>query len=808
MNDASNRQPESASRSNFFAILSFWIAFSATPTLLCGLAPTLFPKILADFLSLEKALPLWAGMASLGITIFWPLHLNQVDADQNPSRRARFALILQAFVLVALVSIPSLTMASGLSIQTRPAILKTALYLSSLGFSLLILSRWAFWLFPSGEAGRAKRAFWIFTLMAGLNGALPLFYLLSSVFRPQEFPLSLRLLAPSYASQILLDGGALARALGSWFSLVFGMGLILALVKLGLRFAAKSGLVAVACFSLLAGDVSADEDPVTLVKVEALLGSRARPGHSYPLRLSIGREAPGTWSGTISVRLGKRVFKKSLTVHGGTLNSPQQVDLTVVFNERQRLSFELESESGQRLTLPFRQASVSFVERDDVLVGAWGPESFSAAQAFVDLESGSTQPALRLSPALHQSLALGGDAIELVFVGAAESTQSRRLSLLRYVAQGGCVVLFGGGRQLRDAFPVTFVSQGSFFVGRLGSGLVLSSNDLVLSQQALGDLGQLLGPRLSADGRGRYDPEGILESYLRAPQQPKARLGLRFAFASVLVAVVLILTLFGFPRSAEAAGPHWIFRMLSQQVLGGVAFVVLALVLILRWALLPSSLTTIETLRVEEGVVGSPWVDQSSLLKLRSAIEVPEQTLQFSLSTSLRALETEESAAIGEEDWESLGRGQWRLKMPLRARQNSLFLTKDLRSLGRGLSLRPKDGSLLLTNGLTVPIRNVLVAQGERSVWIDSVKAGDEVTLRFTEKAWYDWMESELQTSLEKNLYYYGLPQRESYLERGGVILCQPDDDGLRRQIGDHGVELGATRLLLVTWLNQELKEN
>ncbi|MDF1662855.1 MAG: hypothetical protein P1V97_13845 [Planctomycetota bacterium] len=805
MNQPSNRQPESRPRSNFFAILSCWIAFSVLPTLLCGLAPTIFPKILADFFSLEKALPIWAGMVSLGFTIFWPLHLNQVDLDLSEDARSRWSSVLQSFVLLILVSLPSLTMVSGLSVHSREEILKTAVYLSALGFSILLLSRWAFWLFPGRSKHRGTRGFWIMTLAVALNGVLPLFLSFASVFRAKEFDLTVRSMTPVLSSQHILEGADLGPALMVWLGLILAFAVIFGFARILMKRLPFLALSSLLVLLALPGQAHAEDDPMTVIKAESLLGSKARVGHSYPIRLYIGRKASGQWSGNLIARLGKRAYKVPLTVHGGTLDSPQHIDLSLVFYKRQRLSFEAESADGTRVALPFRWPSVNLVDSEDPLIGAWGSNSLRAAQAYVSSDSSLTSPALLLSGDLHQSLALGGDALDLVFLGSGEPAKSRRVSLLRYVAQGGILVLFGEGKSLSNSFPVTYVPQGSFEVGRLGSGLVLKSDELLLSDQSLGDLGQLLGPRLNLDGRGRFYPEGVLESFLRAPQAPKARLGLRFALAGVLVALVLILTLYGFPKSAESEGPHIVFRVLSQQVLGGVAFVVLALVLILRWALLPSSLTTIEALRIEEGVVGSAWFDQTAVLKLRSAIDAPEQALDFALSTSLRGLETEESASFGEELWEKRASGEWRLTMPLKARDSSLFLTKDLRSLGKGLSLRREKGKLWLRNGLGLNLKNLLLAQGERSFWLASLPADEDVLVRMEEKPWYDWVESELDNSLEKNLYYCSLPQRESYLERGGVILCQPEDDGLRRQIGDRGVEVGPTRLLMVTWLNQEL---
>lgn len=775
------------------------------PTLLCGLAPSIFPKVLAEYFSLDKALPIWAGMASLGLTIFWPLHLGRSDLDPSPQTNGRRSSTLQAFLLLFLVSLPSLTMVSGLSVHSREEILKTSAYLVSLGFSILLLSRWALWLFPDRGAQQSERGTWVLTVSLGLGAVFPLFLHFASVFRAKDFDVTTRSIAPVLASQIVLDGGDLGPAIMVWLGLSFILGLLLGLIRILMKRLSFLMLPALIVFLFLPNQAQAEEDPLTVIKVESLLGTKARAGHSYPLRLYIGRKGVGKWSGHLIARLGKRAYKVPLTVHGGTLDSPQHLDLGLVFYKRQRLSFEAEFDDGHRVSLPYRWPSVTLIDSEEILVGGWGRGSLSAAQAFVNLDSDLKEPALLLPPDLHQSLALGGEALDLIFVGSGESSKSQQVSLFQYVAQGGMVVLFGEGKRLAESFPVSYVSQGSFEVGRIGSGLVLRSNELLLTEQSLGDLSQLLGPRLDLDGRGRFFPEGVLEPFLRAPQAPKARLGLRFALAGILVAIVLILTLYGFPKSAASDGPHLVFRVLSQQVLGGMALVVLALMLILRWALLPSSLTTIESLRIEEGVVGSAYFDQTAIFKLRSAIDAPEQVLEFSLNTSLRGLETEESAGLGEELWEKSGKGAWRLQVPLKARDSSLFLSKDLRSLGSGLSLRREKGELWLRNGLGIGLKNVLVAQGERSIWLTSLAVGEEVQIQLTEKAWYDWMESELETSLNKNLYYSALPQREVYLERGGVILCQPEDDGLRRQIGDRGVELGPTRLLMVTWLNQEV---
>jgi hypothetical protein len=804
---SSDRQLEVGLRSNFFMVLSLWIVASVLPTFICGLAPTLLPKVLADFWSLEHALSLWAGMASLTMTIFWPLGLLSVEERSFQEERRLWIESFKSLTLLGIVSLPSLTLVSGLALVPLAHCLKAALYLTFLALTALFAVR-----LSRPTRRPEQRRIWALFIGLGMSCAYPLFLKLGSIFEDRDFATFYSWLSPPLAVQEILAGGSILWALLHWFGLclLFFAGFYMRRLYLN-RLTAT-----VICLLVLWPQSGfAKEDAFTISRVETLLSGKARVGHSYPIRFHIGRRAPGVWKGQLAIRLGRRSFRAPVEVFGGTQNAPQQLDLVLVFNERQAMVLESISETGESSILPFSSPTAELIEEGQVLIGAWGQDALPWAEEFAKqaaMSSKSSTPLL-IEPSLHQSLGLNGEALDLLFVGSHLSRRSRIVSLLRYVAQGGIVVLYGEARHAAKEFPGTLIRQGPLQIGRLGSGLLLQSNSLSLNKNSLDDLTTLLEPRFSGISRGRVDLSGFLESFYQAPQMPRTQLGLRFALASFLVAIVLILSLYGFPRAQGKPGQstqaaYELFGLFSQQVIGGMLVVALTLVLIMKWVLLPASLTSLETLCIEEVVVGTSWVDQSSFLKLRTALDAPGQTLNLALNTQLRDMRQDSGSVRPEDLIEKLSSTEKRLTINLRAGATPLFLVKDLRPSGRGLRVFKKGDAWILENGSLLAMTKILIVRGENSAWIPYLDANESKSLNLEEKPYYQWLEGELKSSFERRLYYHFLPQRESYTKEGGVILCQPEDDGSRRQLGAIGLEVAPMRILMATWLDQELKKN
>jgi hypothetical protein len=798
-----DRQLPDRLRSNFFRVLTLWILVSVFPSFLCGIAPTILPKVLVDLWSLEHSLSLWVVIASLGLTIFWPLRL--MDHHLSNDDRGFLLPALQDLGLLLVVSLPGLTLVTGLAVIPTARVCHSLGYLLALGLGLTLTFLLFRSLLPKAEQSRESLKQGAPIPGLCLSVGYPIFLLFASIFRAREPAPIFYKLSPPLAVLEIIDG---ATSIGPgllWLGLLF---LVFGLVTFPRYWTRRGAVVAGALVLLFSPqDVYAQEPDLTVLRVESLLGRNARFAESYPIRVHIGRKSPGIWRGQLGVRLGRRSFRVPILIHGGTLNAPQQVDVVLVPSDRQRFVLEAISETGEVTVLPYNGPSLTLLAAEDILVGAWGRESLPWGRDFaksLDWPKKVGPPRL-VSPSLHHSLGLSGEAIDVVLIGSKLSGRSRQLSLLRYVAQGGCLVIYDEARHFAASFPGTFISQGAFKVGRLGSGLVIFNETGSLNEKVLSDLGSLLKSRLSQSRRGRLDLEGLRESFEKIPPLPKTQLGLRFAASSVLVAIILILTLYGFPRERGRGPSHFVFRLFSQHLLGGLLLVSLSLVLILKYALMPPSLTSLECFQVEEMVVGSSWSDQYSFVRLRSAIDRSGQEVKMALSAQLRELKNKEEPRTATLI-EQLSKSQCRLTLPLAVGTTPMFLHKDLRSLGQGIYLQRKGESWLVSNKTGLVLKDMLIVSGEKSAWIDTLPVAGQRSLRLEEKAWYQWVEARIRSSAERNFYYQTLPQRESYLERGGVIVCRPVDDGMRRQIGKGAVEVAPLRILMATWLHDEIR--
>lgn len=702
------------------ALAALAVLAGLTPVVVAGALGATGDPDLALVLPLERALDVGLALAALLAAVAWPFAaLAPGSRELGPRARGLELLLLAAGAA------PGLRLAALLSAEVEASVARAfvALAVLALALGLLVLAL--------ARAG-ARRSTGV-ALGAALALALPF---ASACAR--EADLELPRLARGSPVVAVLD--ALHGEGEPW-----GLAIGLALAALAVAVAARArprreptlpaspgalsgpslalALVPIAGLGLALTPARARAQesappPLELVALRPLLAPHDRPGELAPLRLEL-RAGPRGFEGEVGARgsgLLVLVPVKLPPLSTATVSLPAIGDAS-----GSALSLEAWPTGGEPTPLepprgPFEPSAVAvWAPLPGILQGT--PEPIARAirnprTALLVLSSGELD-----------LLGTAGTALDVLGApGSALKAPEARARLEAFAAAGGALALDDPARVLevgegRGAGPVRrdqdLVQRG------LGAGVVLAP----ARPDSVAALGSELALRLSARARPPAESLADAVSHLAEPRT-SPRVAGRIAVLGLLVAGGLSLVLVAQRRASPAV------------LAGSFGVAALALVLLVPWLVLRDarSPVVLETSLVLDAPSGGTVAGETALLRFAS----PRAALahvRLAPAAPLAAVlpdAAEAARSHAELRWAphaagvaSLARESAELAFPL-GRTPALFLRRASRPLGGAVTLERAAGSLVVRNGLPVPLERPLVVAKEGVLRLEDVPPGGE----------------------------------------------------------------------------------